>query len=116
MLRLTAEYADSWNTAWMGNTDVLIERRSELEAACAEVGRDPRTLEVTVGLNVNFEQREEPLDPKRALFGSAAEVAAGLKAHADEGVGHAICNLSPNTLESLERLGEALKVFRQITA
>jgi probable F420-dependent oxidoreductase len=116
MLRLTAEYADSWNTAWMGSTDVLIERRTELEAACAEVGRDPRTLEVTVGLNVNYEQREEPLDPKRALFGSAEEVATGLKAHADEGVGHAICNLSPNTPESLERLGEVLKVYRQLVA
>ena len=116
MLRLTAEHADAWNTAWMGNTDLLVERRAELEAACREVGRDPATLQVTVGLSVTYEQRAEPLDPKRTLFGSAEEVAAELKAHANEGVGHAICALSPNTPESLERLGEALSVFRQMTA
>ena len=54
MLHLTAQYADSWNTAWLGWPTLLVERRAKLDAACAEVGRDPKTLEVTVGVSVAF--------------------------------------------------------------
>ena len=115
MLRLTARYADAWNTAWLGNTDLLPERRSNLEAACREVGRDPQTLEVTVGVNVRFEEGDTPTDPQKALFGSAEEIAAGLKGYADAGVGHVICSSSPNTPETLGRLAEALTAFRGMT-
>ena len=40
MLRLTARYADCWNTAWLGHASALAERRAALEAACAAEGRD----------------------------------------------------------------------------
>ena len=49
MLRLTAELADAWNTCWLGRGNELPEKLAPLHAACAEVGRDPATLEVTVG-------------------------------------------------------------------
>jgi probable F420-dependent oxidoreductase len=115
MLRLTAKYADAWNTCWLGRPTKLAERRSALEAACAEEGRDPATLEVTVGVLVDYGERgpgEEPVDPERALSGSAAEVAAGLREYAALGVGHVICAASPNTAASHERLADALRAYR----
>jgi alkanesulfonate monooxygenase SsuD/methylene tetrahydromethanopterin reductase-like flavin-dependent oxidoreductase (luciferase family) len=49
MLRLTAELADAWNTCWLGRSAELPARVAELHGACSAVGRDPTTLDVTVG-------------------------------------------------------------------
>jgi len=54
MLDLTATWADAWNTAWFGQVDNLLRRRSaDLDEACARVGRDPATIRRTVGLRVH---------------------------------------------------------------
>jgi probable F420-dependent oxidoreductase len=117
MLRLTARYADSWNTAWLGMPTALPERRAKLEAACAEEGRDPSTLAVTVGVSVSYAEPGKSLDkppsPDKALFGSPEQVAAGLRAYAEQGVAHVICGLEPTTPESLAWLAEALRIYRK---
>jgi probable F420-dependent oxidoreductase len=116
MLRLTARYADSWNTCWLGLPTALPERRAALEAACAAEGRDPSTLAVTVGVIVQYAEPGKPLEkppePDKALFGSAEEVAAGLRAYAEQGVAHVICSLEPTTPEALAWLAEALRIYR----
>ena len=116
MLRLTARHADAWNTCWLGNPSTLAERRAKLEEACVEVGRHPKTLEVTVGVNVRYPdllgKPDEPVDPAKALSGTSEQIVAGLKAYADAGVGHVICACAPATAESLTRLGEALDAYR----
>jgi alkanesulfonate monooxygenase SsuD/methylene tetrahydromethanopterin reductase-like flavin-dependent oxidoreductase (luciferase family) len=116
MLKLTARYADSWNTAWLGLPTKLPERRAALEAACAEEGRDPSTLAVTVGVSVYYAAPGQPLEkvpePDKALFGSVEDVAAGLRAYAEQGVAHVICGLEPTTPESLAWLAEALQIYR----
>ena len=117
MLRLTARYADAWNTCWLGRPTLLADRRAKLEAACAEVGRDPATIEVTVGVGVAYpEPGADAPDPDRALTGSAEEIAAGLREYATLGVGHVICACAPNTPASLERLAEALTAYRAAEA
>jgi alkanesulfonate monooxygenase SsuD/methylene tetrahydromethanopterin reductase-like flavin-dependent oxidoreductase (luciferase family) len=87
-----------------------------LEAACAEEGRDPSTLAVTVGVSVHYAEPGKPLEKlpesDKALFGTAEEVAAGLRAYADQGVAHVICSLEPTTPESLAWLAEALRIYR----
>lgn len=119
MLRLTAEYADLWNTAWLGQPDLLPERRRALEAACAEVGRDPATLSVTVGVTVDFPDllpaggaSAEPPDPAKVLRGSVEQIAAGLRAYAEQGVNHVICMCRPATDEALEHLALAMTLSR----
>ncbi len=116
MLRLTAQYADSWNTAWLGWPTLLAERRANLEAACAEVGRDPKTLEITVGVNVAFPDLGDAPDDvdnrDKHITGSAEEIAAEFRAYEELGVGHIICNTSPNNAAGLSRLTEALKAYR----
>lgn len=112
MLRITARHADAWNTAWLGQPSLLAERRAKLEAACAEVGRDPAEIEITVGVTVAVpapgEASEDEHDPAKVLTGSAEEIADGLRAYAEAGTGHVICNLSPNDAGGLERFAAAL--------
>lgn len=43
MLRLIAREADWWNVSWTGITEYRTQH-AEMERACAEVGRDPRTV------------------------------------------------------------------------
>ena len=50
MLHLVARYADAWNTAWHVKPEVVAERWAQMRAICAEVGRDPATLELTAGV------------------------------------------------------------------
>ena len=47
MLRLTARYADLWNTGYMGAPETMIKPMATIEAACHKVGRDPATLGIT---------------------------------------------------------------------
>jgi probable F420-dependent oxidoreductase len=116
MHSITARYADSWNTAWLGLPTKLADRRTSLEAACAEVGRDPATLAITVGVSVQYTAQGQPLeetpDRDKVLFGSAEDVAAGLRAYAEQGVAHVICSLEPATPEALDWLAEALRIYR----
>ena len=122
MLKLTAQYADQWNTAWLGRPTIYLERVKELEAACVAVGRDFSTLKQTVGVSVVYpdgggEEIPDALrDPDKALTGSPEEVAAGLKAYADLGVDHAICANFLNNPAWLDKLSEALQVYRQMEA
>lgn len=117
MLRLTAEYADSWNTCWLGQPTLLGERRAALEAACVDVGRDPQSLAVTVGVSVTYPAAtasdETPPDPAKTLTGSPEEIAAGLRAYADLGVAHLICSLNSTTSESLAWFTEAVNIYRE---
>ena len=116
MLGLTAEYADLWNTAWLGMPTKLAERREGLDAACRDVGRDPATLATTVGVTVRFaeaaEQAEADADPDKALAGEPEAVAAGLDAYEALGVDHVILAPEPNTQATLARLAEGLDLYR----
>ena len=118
MLQLTARYADSWNAAWFGHPSELVaERRADLEAACRAVGRDPSALEVTVGVSVAYPDLGDTPDGvdnrERFLTGPAEEVAAGLRAYEEIGVSHVICACSPNNGGAIARLGQALNAYRE---
>ena len=116
MLKLTAEYADSWNSAWFGKPTNFVPRRAELEAACAEVGRDVQTLETTAGVNIAFSdiiEGDAPSgDADRVLTGTAEEIAAGLREYEALGVGHVICLVSPMNEAGYARFGEVLSAYR----
>ena len=52
MLRLTARYADAWNTAWYGDPDERLTRQlAAMRDALDAEGRDPATLRRTVGID-----------------------------------------------------------------
>ena len=113
MLELTARHADAWNMAWFGLPDERYARlHGELLAACRSVGRDPSTLAITVGVEVRYPTPGTvPLDGP-ALTGTPAEIAAGLRAHADAGADHLIAVLEPCTPATVGAFGEAMALFR----
>jgi alkanesulfonate monooxygenase SsuD/methylene tetrahydromethanopterin reductase-like flavin-dependent oxidoreductase (luciferase family) len=112
MLELTARHADAWNLAWFGLPDErLAGTRAELTEACTRVGRDPATLDITVGITVRY-AGASPDAEGEALSGTPQEVAAGLIAHAEAGADHVIAVLEPTTPETLAAFAEAAAMYR----
>lgn len=113
MMRLVATYADAFNCAWLGPVSGLEERIAPLRVACAEVGRDFASIELTVGVNVVLDELLDDRDrPRIALAGTAGDVAAGLRDYADAGVGHVIASLSPATPAAVHELARAAALSR----
>jgi alkanesulfonate monooxygenase SsuD/methylene tetrahydromethanopterin reductase-like flavin-dependent oxidoreductase (luciferase family) len=112
MLRLTARYADAWNTAWFGLPGDLLHRRlADLDAALAAEGRDPATLRRTVGMEVQDPDATDPgEDLGEAFGGSVDELARAIDAYQQLGFDDLIVQLAPKTTRSLDRLAEALQL------
>jgi probable F420-dependent oxidoreductase len=82
MLRITARYADEWNT-W-GTLEQAAEHRAALLRACDETGRDPATVWTSVNCLISLDASAPP--PGRAvLFGSAGQLADQLGRYAELG-------------------------------
>jgi alkanesulfonate monooxygenase SsuD/methylene tetrahydromethanopterin reductase-like flavin-dependent oxidoreductase (luciferase family) len=115
MLRLTARYADAWNTAWFGAPDErLYERMAALDEALAAEARDPTTLTRTVGMVVRDPGTPTPADDEEegSFNGSVAELAATFDAYAALDVDHLILVLEPMTEASMDRLASAVATYR----
>jgi probable F420-dependent oxidoreductase len=107
MLRLTARHADAWQTAWFGLPDERFARRHEdLLAACDAEGRDPATLELTVGVDVSDAQdgAHLPLD--------AQAIADGLTAWASAGIGHLQVGMPMTTPATVDLVLDGMRRYR----
>jgi len=119
MLRLAAAHADGWNAwcSWFGNRpEGIAKLRDSVDAACADVGRDPSTLERTVAVLVHvgdgpMTRRGGPVDQAPPLKGSPDELAAELRAFAREGIAHVQLVLDPINVESIERIAPVLETL-----
>jgi len=114
MLELVARHADQWNAAWYGHPDEaheLRERLANLHVALGAAGRDPATLEITVGIFVAFEGAAADA-PATAIRGSLEEVADALAGYEGLGASHLIAHVFPRTTEAVRKLAEAAQVAR----
>ena len=114
MLKLTARYADLWNTGYMGKPETLAERRTKIEAACRKMGRNPATLGITALIGLWFPdlQEKKPKFFDNPLTGTAHEIAAAMRGYTELGVQHIMFQCEPYTPEALKRLTEALQLYR----
>jgi alkanesulfonate monooxygenase SsuD/methylene tetrahydromethanopterin reductase-like flavin-dependent oxidoreductase (luciferase family) len=113
MMKLTARWADRFNTAWYGRPDE--EFRSEiakLRAACTEVGRDPAEIEVSAGVTLLDDATAATRQGGQFITGSAEAVAAALAAWRDEGVDEVMCRPEPATPEMYELVASAAELLR----
>jgi alkanesulfonate monooxygenase SsuD/methylene tetrahydromethanopterin reductase-like flavin-dependent oxidoreductase (luciferase family) len=106
MLRLTATWADAWNTAWFGGVDDLVRQRlADLDAACDAVGRDRGEIRRTIGIRL-FEPGERGDDAR-----STDADAEGLADIFDEleaaGFADAIVWSIGKSPAAIDRIGEA---------
>ena len=114
MLRLVARYADAYNTVWHREPTAVIEPFKRLDAACAEVGRDPAAIMRTSGTHVVVQGAGEAADaPPTALTGSAQEIAERIWAfHTEGGVSHMTVILDPWTTRGVEQFGKVIEAIR----
>jgi alkanesulfonate monooxygenase SsuD/methylene tetrahydromethanopterin reductase-like flavin-dependent oxidoreductase (luciferase family) len=120
MLRITAPHVDSWNAwyVWYGNRAEGLPKLNEaVDAACRDVGRDPRTLERTVAVLVQLgggrgresggrSERSEDVEP---LEGSPEQLADALRAFERAGIAHVQVVLDPITTDSIKEFTRTLR-------
>ena len=109
MLRLTARWADAWNTAWFGRVDDRLRARLvALDEACASVGREPASVRRTIGIRLD--------DPGTGAGDAAALDAdsAGLAAFLDEldelGLDDALIWSISKSRAALDRIGKVRRL------
>jgi probable F420-dependent oxidoreductase len=112
MLRLAARYGDAWNSVWHSTVDEVRAERARLQEACAEVGRDPATIDFTAGVVVGLSPRERPAGATQPIGGTPEEVAATLKEIVGLGASHVVIWLDPFTMADVEKLGRVVELAR----
>jgi alkanesulfonate monooxygenase SsuD/methylene tetrahydromethanopterin reductase-like flavin-dependent oxidoreductase (luciferase family) len=114
MLRLTAQYADMWNTAYLGGPDTLVKPREALLAACRDVGRDPATLGVTALVALVYpDLAGKPEFVETPLIGTDQEIAAAMRGYEQMGVSYLIFHIVPFNPTALRRSASALQIYHQ---
>jgi probable F420-dependent oxidoreductase len=104
MMSLVAAHADIWNAAWFGLPGPkFTEVYERAMAACADAGRDPASLEVSVGLYV-----KAPGSDGRGLDGTVPAIREALAAWRAEGVAEVLFWTDPATMDALATLTEAI--------
>jgi probable F420-dependent oxidoreductase len=114
MLKLTAQHADHWNV-WFSSFNNDVEQLkgllAQVDSACAEVGRDPKTLERSAAVKVVVGPHAPSQMSVAGLSGSPDEIAAELRKFADAGLSHVQIWPEPNNLDGIEAFGEVLRAL-----
>ena len=110
MLRLAAQYANAWNTAWHGGASEVASKYTSLLEACSAVGRDPETIDLTVGTGV-YTLDEGASAKYTGHRGTPEEIALALKEYAEIGVRHLVVQVEPFGVESIERFSRIVELF-----
>jgi alkanesulfonate monooxygenase SsuD/methylene tetrahydromethanopterin reductase-like flavin-dependent oxidoreductase (luciferase family) len=110
MLELIAEHADVWNAAWFGVPgEKFAAQRERMVAACAARGRDPKTLQVSVGVYVKEDDAAADAPGLAADDTTLREAIAAWRA---TGVDEILFVMDPPTAPRLERLAAAVHAVR----
>ena len=114
MLKLTAQYADLWNTGYMGKPETMVEPLAKIREACRAVGRDPATMGITALIGVWFPdlQANKPSFFDNPLIGTVEEITAAMRGYAELGVQHIMFQCEPYSIEARRILTEALELYR----
>ena len=114
MLRLTAKYADLWNTGYMGGPETMTEAIEKINEACKTVGRDQATIGITAFIGLWFPdlQEKKPRFFDNPLTGTVHEIATAMRGYEQLGMQHIMFQVEPYQPEAIRRLTEALHVYR----
>jgi hypothetical protein len=108
MLEIVARHADMWNTAWHAEPASARERLESMRQACERNGRDPATLDLTVGVAIAYPD----LGGKSNFPNSLSDgVADALHGYAEMGITHVIVDVKPFTSAAIERFADAVAQF-----
>ena len=112
MLGLTARFADRWNSVWYGlPTDEFRDERRRLEEACAAIGRDPATIEVSAGIQIYDPATVDANGPEKVV-GRAPQILEALRTWQAEGVTEVMCRMEPASVPLAAEISRAAAEFR----
>ena len=114
VLRLAGRYADAWNDNGFGLPDERLRTvLRRLDESLEAEGRDPTTMERTIGVTVRRPDVAMDPDDEPAFQGAPQELAAMFDAYTDLGVDHLILEVGPKTVSSIGWVAEAIELFRR---
>jgi alkanesulfonate monooxygenase SsuD/methylene tetrahydromethanopterin reductase-like flavin-dependent oxidoreductase (luciferase family) len=114
MLKLVAQHADAWNTVWHRWPAGVEKALPNIQQACAEVGRDLASLELTAGTLVKIlAPGEAKQEEYKGIQGEPEEVANGLRGFETLGVKHLVVQVEGANAIGAERFGKVVEFFRQ---
>jgi alkanesulfonate monooxygenase SsuD/methylene tetrahydromethanopterin reductase-like flavin-dependent oxidoreductase (luciferase family) len=111
--RLAARYADIWSCYAEEKSDMseLGPRLATLEAACADVGRDPATIGRSGGVLVSpLESKPDPTGEQ--ITGSPEQIADAVRTFRDGGFTQVELLPTPTSVEAVEALAPVLELLR----
>ena len=125
VLRAALPYVQAWNSDWTHGPAEIPPLRERVDAACADTGRDPAAIARTAGVVLDLPIRDPRMDGRastrgatapgvdatKPASGTAEELAALLRAYADEGISEVQLSLEPNTVEGLEWFASVLEIL-----
>ena len=121
-LRLTARYADLWNTflpaQWRSRLEYLAPEKGLVDVACQEVGRAPSTLGRTAWMQWRPADQPDAIPPwvlrlGEPFTGTPEEVATAFREIAHVGVSHLQVAIYPNSLAGIEAFCPVLEALDQ---
>ncbi len=118
MLRLTARYADLWNTGYLGTVDTFLPSRQECLDMCQDVGRDPATLGLTALLYIHYPKMAPLPDglDHPPITGTPTQIARAMLDYEQAGVEHIMLHLIPYTPAAMRKTEQALRIYHQLSA
>ena len=115
LIKLAAKYGDYWNTGYMGKPETMVPKLAKINAACKEIGREPRSIGVTALIRLWFPdlQADKPTYSYTPLTGTVEEIATAMRGYEELGVQHIMFQCIPYTDEVRRRLTEALQLYHK---
>jgi alkanesulfonate monooxygenase SsuD/methylene tetrahydromethanopterin reductase-like flavin-dependent oxidoreductase (luciferase family) len=108
-MRLAAQFADAWNSDWHHDPSTVLPRLAELDKACEDVGRDPKTIVRTSGSNVAMPgylgRRANPME------GNPEQIAEQIAAFRDIGLRHWVAGLDPCNPAKIEEFSKVIDIL-----
>ena len=110
--RAAARYANIYSSYIEERAEVeeAVPRLASLDAICDELGRDPATLERSIGVSVNPIERRP--DQASVISGSVEEIADRIRSFRDAGFTRLEIMPSPGTPAVVEALARVLEAVR----
>ena len=116
-LRLTAQYADLWNTTQTYTAEDIAPMREAVDNACLKVGREPATLLRTAHLLIDLPVSAGDIpdwirahrSSRPIARGTPEQLAEGLKAFARAGISQVQVWLEPNTMAGIDAFQPVLE-------
>ena len=117
VLAATLPWVDAWNAwgPWCGNTpEGFAETNARVSELATTAGRYPDTIERSICVSTEIAPTPDDtwfVEDTPPLRGSAAEIAAGIRAFADAGADEVILVLNVATEATIRSLGAVLEVL-----